>query len=855
MSFANLTSPHVPRSSEHNRPLFSGLTRPVAFCLLFAASIVRAQPFPSFQLDTTRVIGPDMYRSWLSASAFCDSVGLIVWDGGGGFKAARVDRRFELLDSLSLLLEYKTYGSLPVDVASSGSSFLAVAVIDTGLKGDWEDSSGVVAICVSQGGTIVRRTHLRSTALNCDNPAVAYGADRFLAVWYEFDGESRVFYARTASDGVLLDSPPRPLCPARVGKHQMDVAFGDSMFLVAWTEEGGLEYSLRCARVSPQGEVLDTGGVAIPVERSARLPHVAYNGRDFIVTWVDSGYSLRGSRVTTAGVVLDSAGVQLADSVFGYSGVECIGETTLVAWTKLWGNSVSIRARRCDGSLAPLDSTDVALSPSYPRGSFDQGADFPAVGSWGSRFVATWSQLTVPYTSRDPVCVRVTSTGKLLDSVPVQISRAADAHYNVAIASSGHGFLAAWIDYRPGIDSTPHGLRIAAVDKEGVVSPPRYLHDSTDAVFPRAAYGPGFYLVCWEGSDQDDIYAARVTDSAVVLDAPPIQIRTGPGKSAFRPDVAFCDSVFLVVWIEDDNRVYGVRVRPDGILADSVPLKIQRENQSLVYPPRVESDGDNFLVAFRQAQTFADKFLRVSTAGEILDSTEIVIRGGGRSYPDPVFGAGVYFVLDPAHYKGFFMSPAGELLDSMRVYADSLSPITAVFDDTNFVVVGSSPYPPFHPRGVRVTPAGRILDTRAIVLASDCEVVDYLASAAATPGHVAALFPSNEPAPYLSRRARVTVSRLPGTGTAELTKGTVSGLAVAPNPVSSNAVISLSLFRPATIAVGLYDATGRCCKVVRQNEPAVGTYRIALDMSGLASGVYFARVQPGDTRLSLTVIR
>ncbi len=89
-------------------------------------------------------------------------------------------------------------------------------------------------------------------------------------------------------------------------------------------------------------------------------------------------------------------------------------------------------------------------------------------------------------------------------------------------------------------------------------------------------------------------------------------------------------------------------------------------------------------------------------------------------------------------------------------------------------------------------------------------------------------------------------------------RGPGAGLAVAvyPNPARGAATLSVRLAAPATVRVAVYDALGR---LVAQTEAAagVGTTPVPLDLSGLPSGLYIARVTAsGDVAMHrVTVVR
>lgn len=84
-------------------------------------------------------------------------------------------------------------------------------------------------------------------------------------------------------------------------------------------------------------------------------------------------------------------------------------------------------------------------------------------------------------------------------------------------------------------------------------------------------------------------------------------------------------------------------------------------------------------------------------------------------------------------------------------------------------------------------------------------------------------------------------------------------LAVIPNPVSSNAIIRLSLPEPTRVRVEIYDASGRLMSTLANRFQPVGTSRFAwngLDRSGrrLPQGIYICRAVTGASALSVPVV-
>ena len=71
----------------------------------------------------------------------------------------------------------------------------------------------------------------------------------------------------------------------------------------------------------------------------------------------------------------------------------------------------------------------------------------------------------------------------------------------------------------------------------------------------------------------------------------------------------------------------------------------------------------------------------------------------------------------------------------------------------------------------------------------------------------------------------------------------VSGIAVSPNPVSSQGVVSFTLAGPGRTVMSVYDISGRAVRTVLDRGMEQGDHSVNVDASGLGAGVYFVRVQ------------
>jgi hypothetical protein len=67
-----------------------------------------------------------------------------------------------------------------------------------------------------------------------------------------------------------------------------------------------------------------------------------------------------------------------------------------------------------------------------------------------------------------------------------------------------------------------------------------------------------------------------------------------------------------------------------------------------------------------------------------------------------------------------------------------------------------------------------------------------------------------------------------------------------PNPFNPVTTIRFALPDPGRVTMKLYDVAGREARVLVDEELPAGWHRVVLDAQGLASGIYFCRMQAGE---------
>ncbi|QRN93387.1 hypothetical protein JRI60_29845 [Archangium violaceum] len=286
------------------------------------------------------------------------------------------------------------------------------------------------------------------------NTSVAFDGASFLVVWDEdgTDGFRDVRGARVSSAGVLLDATSLPIAVLADSEVTPSVASSGDGFLVVW-EDGrssgvfGDVSDLYGTRVSSAGVVLDPGGFRIAgTLLTEQTPSVIHAGDHYLVTWVhfdftefDTETSIRGARVSESGTVLDSPGILIGPgpSFNAPPALSFDGTNVLVAWAEgPFTAGTRISAARVSGSGAVLDAVPFTVaegetSRTRPTAAFD-----------GTNHWLVWEQNGQSIPENEPVDVygaRIRPDGTVRDPGGRPIARHDEPEYGPVVVSNGSG--------------------------------------------------------------------------------------------------------------------------------------------------------------------------------------------------------------------------------------------------------------------------------------------------------------------------------------------------------------------------------------------------------------------------------
>jgi hypothetical protein len=466
---------------------------------------------------------------------------------------------------------------------------------------------------------------------------VAFGGTGFFVVWRRGSGGIQIRGARVASDGTLLDPDGRDVSPVVTSggdRNDPSITFGGSSYLVAWSHRVGASQTVRAARVTTAGAVLDPAGVLVGAA-SAITPDVAFDGTNYLAVWTaftQTGSDLRAARIGQGGTVLAPGEIPVTQGpgVHGLDPAVAFGGTTYLA---LWANidfGTDIAGVRLSTAGAPVGAPFV-LTP----GVNAQVA--PAVAFDGVNYLVVWMDDRSGF-GFDIYAARVSLTGTILDPLGIPIATGAAAHEAPEVAFDGTSFLVVWSEAGADLETD---VRAARVSTAGLLLDPTSIAVTAAGGGqddPDVARNGASWLVVWEdhraGAEQGDVYGARVASNGSVLDPAGIAI-SATASDQSDPRLACSPAGCLVVWGDPQTGssapaggIDGARVAPDGAVLDPAPIPIS-PGAGFRARPDLAFDGTNYLVAW--IEPVGELYgARVSAAGAKVGAPKVRLAPGGR---------------------------------------------------------------------------------------------------------------------------------------------------------------------------------------------------------------------------------
>jgi hypothetical protein len=468
--------------------------------------------------------------------------------------------------------------------------------------------------------------------------AVAARDTGWLVVWVQ-DYYAGIRACRVGAHGQRLDPAGITVLGYNATNPLGSVAASSSLFMVttALPTSGRLDVYVRGVR--PDGSLLTqqriTGKSSFAHPRLN--PDIAGSRDGFLVVYA----VVAAGDTDVCGTILDSVGVPLDTLPFTIAGeADCGGSPTvafdgdnyLVAWRRGSNAEGDIVGRRVSltGEILDPEPVIICRAPSLQT--------TPMASRCRDGTIVTWQDSR----NGDPeiYAARVSPSGAVLDPGGVRLTDNPSIQQSPSASACDSSGITVWLDNR----LRPDSFRMRFVPLAADASPagpdttlpwlrviPRYAHQRT----PSVAFNGDNYLTVWadgrRGTGKWDVYGIRVDSFGGVLDSGPIPLAVGSGVH-WKPVVAACDSLFLVVWEDSGSslrrRIRGARVDHAGGVLDPQGFTIAADWRYDRLSPLVASDGERWFVCWCPSEG-ATRGTLVSMDGVVADTngTALAPRG------------------------------------------------------------------------------------------------------------------------------------------------------------------------------------------------------------------------------------
>ncbi len=618
---------------------------------------------------------------------------LVVWedetdDDIANISGVRVSQDGFVLDSEPIIITSNDWGDFKPSLAFDGVNYFVVWL---------EMDSHIYGARVSQDGIIIDPAgiQLSTQARYQDSPAVAFDGNNYLVVWS--NDLDDIYGIRVSPAGIVIDSNEIAISTAVDMQIFPSIAFDGDNYLIVWEDyrHSHSGYSeIYGTRVSPDGVVLDTGGIAIATLNSDITPSIVFNGTNYLVIWFRGSdfYQVYGARVSKMGTVLDQHGfdiIFLAEDYYDEEippAIASDGTNYLVACEHDGGYDIDIYGARVSSSGVVLDQNGFVISTTGNEHSNS------CIGFDGTNYLVVWQDERIIY-NQEAYKVRVNQYGMVLDQVSKIVG---STQKYPSLVFDGNKYLVVWGT------SQIYGTRLS---KNGLALDTACFCITDKGGYSAVAFDGKNYLVVGRAhysGTHFDIIGKRVNQEGVMIDSSNIIISDGDDDQE-RPKVAFDGVNYLVVWEDDRNEesdpdIYGARINQKGVVLDPEGILISRLDNKQ-YRPCVAFDGNNYFVVWREERYICGT--RVSKTGDILDQDYIIISNQNywASYPNLTFDGENYFVVWPDGRSGdgyviygAKIDTSGTVIDTFRVsenLSNSSAPAIACGLDNQVLITWS----------------------------------------------------------------------------------------------------------------------------------------------------------------------
>lgn len=552
---------------------------------------------------------------------------------------------------------------------------------------------------------------------NATRPYIASRTDGLFVVWSDqrADGnDGDIFGTRLTTSGGVMDTRGVLINAAAGAQRTPVVARAGSVYLVAWDSDG----DIAAATVTDSNTVTQLGTIA-GTGSTESAPAIAGFGSSAMVAWQvdDDIYAAAYNGGFGAPVaVATGAEVQRAPALAGSPS----------GYLVVWSDNVGVKGQLFSSAGAPTGGV-IAI------GNSSGSSAFPAVAFNGTDYMVVFN------IGGDLYGARVSTTGTLVDAMPVAISKATGLQQDASISCDPASCLVTFLDGRS-LASTGYdiyGQRVA-FDLTALGTDFPIQTATRYQLAPSVARGSAGWIAVWEDQRTGGNTLAigtTISNSGVVGNTTGIVFSTTYANQQYAA-ISNAPSQQLVVWADSralGNDILGVRYNGvGGARLDSTAKTVSNGSGDQSFPA-VSFDGTDYVVVWSDARganrdIFATAFTTAgvaSSAGGLAVSTA----AGDQTLPDIASGGGVSLAVWMDRRNGNFDIYGAILAGgtvtvpdiAISVAANDQDSPSVVYDpnSSNFVVVWSDKRGPGTGgdiRGARVTTAGAVLDPNSALI-------------------------------------------------------------------------------------------------------------------------------------------
>lgn len=444
-------------------------------------------------------------------------------------------------------------------------------------------NSDIYGARVDQSGTVIDTYPFIPISLGLsdpDHPCVSFDGINYYVVWEDDRVSYQDLYGtQVTPDGSVVNPNGTPISTEQYDQIYPAIDGGNSTILIVWEDHRYGDTNadppdVFGARINLNGTVVDPEGICISTAAYQEFtPQASFNGNNYLVVWEDFRNwedaedrvqpDIYGARITPSGVNLDPTGIpilnRLSDRRHHLNPKVTFGEDEwLVVWSERRGVDTDVYARRV-ASDGTLPGDIILLR---------LNATLPDVAYVGGYY------FTVMENDDNLWGIRLSTDCAILDSFCIMenLNWSFGASYGIAITSDGTNFFAVWSQ---GEGSQNYNIYGARITPDAVVLDTIEIYAQNGIMFlPQVAFDGVNYTVVWTHYIEEniaDIYGARVTTDGQVIDTIPVLLVSQQG---FAPDIAFTENKYILVWQiqEDYAQVAGAEVSTELVLTDTIDV-------------------------------------------------------------------------------------------------------------------------------------------------------------------------------------------------------------------------------------------------------------------------------------------